>query len=89
MSEHKQLPLATDLSGPDARIICNDSSSFRVGDIVYHPENKEFAEFIVRACNAHEKLVEACRLAVCAMIECEMLQQIREALALAEKGESK
>ncbi len=58
-----KLPLHIVCTKPDARIACDDTSSFNVGDTLYHPENKEFARYIVKACNSHDKLISIANLA--------------------------
>jgi len=46
--------------------------------------SKEDAEFIIQAVNAHDELVEACRAALRAMPDREIIYQLAKAIAKAE-----
>lgn len=67
----------------------NDLATLHSGYYFTLEEAKANAEFIVRACNCHEELLEACKLAVSCMAGYEELlvwrTQIKQALANATK----
>ena len=95
MSEHTPTPwLATT---HNSGMICIGRAHNSVAAIgTTNPTNSANAEFIIRACNSHEKLVEACKAAHAFLCSDKPTVSgkiaaglgLEAAIALAEKGES-
>lgn len=94
---HTPTPWAYTSGIGDYEIIYEESKGKQIGRIAlleWEPDAQqaeENAEFIVKACNAHEALVEACKMAYDKAVSTSPLlfpseiKALKDALALAEK----